>query len=258
MRRNLWRTWNAPLRQNGDGEVRHLYEMADAGDSGIINAVAKFAADAVDAMYRSEVVNGRENGEFDPDEDITRAEAAAMVDRFFERVTVRWSSEYEENDHAWITFDQSADGGFFKDVDLSDLIVGYVPEGLAILDDGEDAVDYTTRRFIVLYDPETHPDPQHRIGPTSILIDIQKGDKEIGYSDESFEITEELTINGMAAMLFDFTYEVEDESELNGQTLEVGDLAFGDKNFTIRLHWIALCDDGSFKNEAIKVAESIR
>ena len=27
----------------GDGEVRHLYEMADAGDSGIINAVAKFA-----------------------------------------------------------------------------------------------------------------------------------------------------------------------------------------------------------------------
>ena len=221
------------------------------------DAVAKFAADAVDAMYRSEVVNGRENGEFDPEDDITRAEAAAMVDRFFERVTVRWSSEYEENDHAWITFDQDADGGFFKDVDLSDLIVGYVPEGLAILDDGEDAVDYTTRRFIVLYDPETHQDPRHRIGPTSILIDIQKGDKEVEYSDESFAITEELTINGMAAMLFDFTYEVEDSSSLNGETLEVGDLAFGDKNFTIRLHWIAFCDDGSFKNEAIKVAESI-
>ena len=77
------------------------------------------------------------------------------------------------------------------------------------------------------------------------------------YSDEEFEKTAEFTINGMAAMIYDFTYEVEDGSELDGQTLEVGDLAFGDKNFTIRLHWIALCDDGSFKNEAIKVAESI-
>ena len=146
----------------------------------------------------------------------------------------------------------------FDGKDLSDLTVGYIPEGLAILDEGEVADDYTVRRFIVLYDPETHPDVEHRIGPTSILIDIQEGDKVIDYSDESFSMAEVLTINGLPAVMFDYSYVEKDGSELNGQTLEVGDLAFGDKNFTIRLHWIALCDDGSFKNEAIKVAESIR
>ena len=148
--------------------------------------------------------------------------------------------------------------GFFDGKDLSDLTVGYIPEGLTLWDDTKAAEDYPGRRYIVLYDPETHPDVEHRIGPTSILVYIQEGDKEVEYSDESFSMAEGLTINGLPAVMFDYSYVVGDRSELNGQTLEVGDLAFGDKNFTIRLHWIALCDDESFKDEAIKVAESIR
>ena len=42
----------------------------------------KYAREAVTMMYRSGVVNGRGNGEFDPDAPITRAEVAAMIERF--------------------------------------------------------------------------------------------------------------------------------------------------------------------------------
>ena len=57
------------------------------------DSVAKFAAEAVDTMYRGEVVKGRENGEFDPDADITRAEASAMVTRFLDNATVETADE---------------------------------------------------------------------------------------------------------------------------------------------------------------------
>ncbi|MBR3992171.1 MAG: S-layer homology domain-containing protein [Clostridia bacterium] len=67
------------------------------------DSVAKFAAQAVDTMYRSGVVNGRENGEFDPDASITRAEASAMVTRFLDAATV------EETDEDTLTI------GFFGD-----------------------------------------------------------------------------------------------------------------------------------------------
>ena len=56
-------------------------------------SVAKFASKAVDTMYRSGVVNGRENGEFDPDASITRAEASAMVTRFLDAATVEETDE---------------------------------------------------------------------------------------------------------------------------------------------------------------------
>ncbi|MBQ7474875.1 MAG: S-layer homology domain-containing protein [Clostridia bacterium] len=48
-------------------------------DSG---AIPSYAADAVNSMYRAGIVNGRENGAFDPDSPITRAETAAMTERF--------------------------------------------------------------------------------------------------------------------------------------------------------------------------------
>ncbi len=186
---------------------------------------------------------------------------ALMADKNVRAATLRSIKQFftrKDSDNVYVTFDQDEDGGFFKDVDLSDLSVGYVPEGLTLWDDTKAAEDYPGCRFIVLYNPETNPDIQHRLGPTYILVYIQEGDKEVDYSLGSFEATEELTINGMAAVVFDLSHVVRDGSELDGQMLEVGDLAFGDKNFTIRLHWIALCDDGSFKDEAIKVAESIR
>ena len=44
--------------------------------------IPSYAADAVDALFRSGIINGREDGSFDPGAKITRAEAAAMIDRF--------------------------------------------------------------------------------------------------------------------------------------------------------------------------------
>ncbi|MBR3639556.1 MAG: S-layer homology domain-containing protein, partial [Clostridia bacterium] len=116
-----------------DAEDLTLPETRD-GEPVDADEVSDYAADAVDNMYKGEVVNGRENGEFDPDDDITRAETAAMMNRFLERVTVRWTTFYrtlnETWDYdAWVTFDQDAEGGFYKDVGLFDLNIGYVPEG---------------------------------------------------------------------------------------------------------------------------------
>ncbi len=44
--------------------------------------IPSFAIKAVDNMYLAEVINGRENGAFDPNASITRAETAAMIARF--------------------------------------------------------------------------------------------------------------------------------------------------------------------------------
>ena len=44
--------------------------------------IPSYATEAVDALFRAGVVNGREDGRFDPKAKITRAEAAAMIDRF--------------------------------------------------------------------------------------------------------------------------------------------------------------------------------
>ena len=44
--------------------------------------IPSYATKAVDALFRAGVVNGREDGRFDPKAKITRAEAAAMIDRF--------------------------------------------------------------------------------------------------------------------------------------------------------------------------------
>ena len=51
--------------------------------------IPDFAEDAVNALFRSGVINGREDGRFQPVEKITRAEAAAMLDRFIKTAEER-------------------------------------------------------------------------------------------------------------------------------------------------------------------------
>ena len=46
------------------------------------SAIPSYAQEAVTVMYRSGVLNGKENGRFDPDAPITRAETAAIIERF--------------------------------------------------------------------------------------------------------------------------------------------------------------------------------
>ena len=48
--------------------------------------IAGYAAEAVEAMVRAGVINGRDNGSFDPTATATRAEVAAMLHRFCEAI----------------------------------------------------------------------------------------------------------------------------------------------------------------------------
>lgn len=175
---------------------------------------------------------------------------------------IRWTSFFRKfngtTDYdAWVSFDQGEDGGFYKDVELSDLGVGYVPEGYVLYENTSSYEEFPGNRYIILYDTEMNPDAPGRVGPSSITVHIREGEREVKYSDEMLACAEETTVNGMAALLFDQVHEIKDGSELNGRMLEVGDLAFGDKNFTVRIHWLAFEDQGSLKDEAIKVAESL-
>ena len=54
-------------------------KTADPSD---LTLIPSFAKEAVALMYSSGVLNGRENGAFDPDAPVTRAEAAAIIERF--------------------------------------------------------------------------------------------------------------------------------------------------------------------------------
>ena len=225
-------------------------EPTDADD------IPEYAAEAVDALYDAEVVNGRENGEFDPDADITRAEAASVLDRFFERVTVRWTKFYRSNieewdNYAWVTFDQTPDGGFYKDVNIADLTVGYVPEGL-VLCDSADAEYYGSlgyqSRYFVICDPAdvTAPGEPGCTHPPYVIIFVREGDQETGYSDEALAISEEITVNGMAALMFDFCF------ESGGEQYESTRLEFGDKNFTVYMQGMNVSGE-----DVLKIAESL-
>ena len=235
-----------------DAEDLELPETRD-GEPADADDIPDYAAEAVDALYDAEVVNGRENGEFDPDADITRAEAASVLDRFFARVTVRWTKFYRTynetwDNYAWVTFDQSPDGGFYKDVDISDLTVGYIPDGL-VLRPGSDAeywpeLGYSTRLFIVC-DPDTNTEEGH-IYPPCLTIHVREGDRETGYSDEALAISEEITVNGMAALMFDFFFDNE------GEQYECTRLEFGDKNFTVYIQGMNVSGE-----DVLKVAESL-
>ena len=52
------------------------------GEPSDIDSVPEYAKEPVRTMYRSGIINGRENGEFDADAQITRCETAALVERY--------------------------------------------------------------------------------------------------------------------------------------------------------------------------------
>ncbi len=63
------------------GAYLDLKETKDS-DPSDYSAIPSYAKEAVSVMYRSGVLNGKESGRFDPDAPITRAEAAAIIERF--------------------------------------------------------------------------------------------------------------------------------------------------------------------------------
>ncbi|MBQ7475161.1 MAG: S-layer homology domain-containing protein [Clostridia bacterium] len=223
-----------------DAEDLTLPETRD-GEPVDADEVADYAAEAVDNMYKGEVVNGRENGAFDPDDEITRAETAAMITRLFEKVVVRWNEEY---DHAFVSFPDELS---FEGAKIDDIAVGYVPEGYVLHDTYEQwKSEFPESRLIVICDPEKNPEAPGRSGPGSVTVHIRSDVNECEFSDETLEMAEEISINGMAAVWAhaDFEYE--------GEDLAWGRIAFGNKNLVIEILYIGVDHD-----EAIRIAESI-
>ncbi len=62
-------------------EDKIVYEERE-GDPADISAVPDYAKESVTEMYRAGIINGRENGAFDPEAKITRSETAAMIERY--------------------------------------------------------------------------------------------------------------------------------------------------------------------------------
>ena len=78
------------------------------------------------------------------------------------------------------------------------------------------------------------------------MIFVQEGDREAGYSDEALAISKEITVNGMAALMFDFCF------ESGGEQYESTRLEFGDKNFTVYMQGMNVSGE-----DVLKIAESL-
>ncbi|MCL1809863.1 MAG: S-layer homology domain-containing protein [Clostridiales bacterium] len=68
----------AGFRETNLPELRGYESFSDEG------AIAGYATDAVEALFKAGVINGKPNGVFDPQGTATRAEFAAMLHRFLE------------------------------------------------------------------------------------------------------------------------------------------------------------------------------
>lgn len=60
--------------------------MAEAAEFSDVNAIADYAKEAVTVCQKAKIINGKSEGLFDPQSSTTRAEAVAILHRFFEAV----------------------------------------------------------------------------------------------------------------------------------------------------------------------------
>ena len=139
-----------------------LPEVRD-GEPVDIDSVPKYAKESVRKMYRSGIINGRENGEFDSSAKITRSETAAMVDRFLEKAK---SITSDDGFGIRVDFDvPDAEEGFFRGGRISDVTVGYVPEGLNLYEvEDTGSEDIRTLRLSTAYDLESITQPFVMVG----------------------------------------------------------------------------------------------
>ena len=181
---------------------------------------------------------------------ISASSAALMLNKNV-RAAVTGTIYRVVNDYIWVRFTgPDDDGSFFDGKDISDLAVGYVPKGLVLC--ARDAeywpdMGYQTRYFVIC-DPAdvTAPGEPGVTHPPYIVIYIQEGSRETGYSDEALEMSAETTVNGMPALMFDVFY------YYDGEDHEFVRLEFGDKNFTVCIQ-----SGGVSGEEVMKVAESL-
>ena len=148
------------------------------------------------------------------------------------------------DDHTDVSFnDPNSEVNFFEGKGIHDITVGYVPEGLYLHHYPEEGTTETRTAIFIQATEEI----SYKSTAPYVMIMIYTSDESALFSDEAYEVTERITINGMDAFVETlFTHR-------KGETLEWGRLVFGDKNIVIDMIWL-----GVSREEAIKIAESIR
>ncbi len=232
-----------------------LYRFLDAEDLALpitregtlsdADSVSKFAAEAVDAMYRGEVVNGRENGEFDPDADITRAEAAAMIGRFFDNA--KSILRVEESGDVRVTFVvPDAEGGIFEGKTIDEVNIGYIPEGLNLYSVDEIAGTGDDYPYIRHYRISTEFEIQSILQPFAAIYVSTSNAFEWGWSEHTFDMVYFTTLNGMDA------YVIEKPTFFEGNEIDITVITFGDNDVTVNVLGMGLSSE-----EVFRIAESI-
>ncbi|MBR6915894.1 MAG: S-layer homology domain-containing protein [Clostridia bacterium] len=225
-----------------------LYRFTDAADIELTETrggepadadkIDEYAADAVGTLYRSEVVNGKENGEFDPDSDITRAETSALLDRFLDvaHAEIRVVEEYGRT-CVRIKFLSPDEEGEKKST--FDVTFEYIPEGLAFseIDKGDYHPNYRLIEMGEIND----------IFDKCVVIYVFPTDEvNPGFSKPTWENVYPSGINGMDAFMID------DEFEIDGNPCSVRGIIFGDGDISIMMSGINISSE-----ELIRVAENI-
>ncbi|MBQ7475163.1 MAG: hypothetical protein IJS78_04510 [Clostridia bacterium] len=175
---------------------------------------------------------------------VISATSAALMMNENVRASVLGTITKPYKNHFLVSF---TDEGFFDGADIDDIAVGYVPEGYVLLDTYEKwKSEFPESRLIVICDPEKNPEAPGRSGPGSVTVHIRTDVNVSEFSDETLEMAEEISINGMAAVWAhaDFEYE--------GEDLAWGKIVFGNKNLVIEIQYIGVDHD-----EALKIAEGI-
>ncbi len=237
-----------------DGEITReefatmLFRFVDAADAELTETrdgepadadkIDEYAADAVGALYRSEIVNGNENGEFDPDADITRAETSALLDRFLDvtKADIRVTEEYGRI-CVRISFKGSNGEGDPKST--SDVTFGYIPEGLTFTELEEDE-NFPNYRHIWMGEAND-------IFDTFVGINVFPSDEvDPGFSAPTWEKVYLTEINGMDAFAVDV------ESEIDGRPINCRGITFGDKDISVMVFGMNISQD-----ELIRIVENI-
>ena len=85
--------------ENGDDSTHTSYEYAGTDTNAFSDKddIAEYAKDAVEAMRKSGIVTGKSNNEFKPVDNMTRAEAAVVVDRLIKLIVTAKSTDDEKD-----------------------------------------------------------------------------------------------------------------------------------------------------------------
>ena len=215
-------------------------ELSETRDGEPVDAdkIAEYATDAVGTLYRSGVVNGKENGQFDPNANITRAETSALLDRFLD-VAHAEIIVVEEYGYTCVRISFKCPDGEREQKSTSDVTFGYIPEGLTFTE-LEESVNLPDYRHIMIGEI-------NGILDTAIVIYVFPTDEvNPGFSEETWEIVYLSDINGMDAFMCDV------ESEINGMPISVRGITFGDGDVSIMMAGINISRD-----ELVRVAENI-